>query len=130
MQSKRSLQSPDFLLMKVHKVSFSPIKFKVEKSDGYWHLIDLWKSQVILFPLFPCCLGFLLRFCWKKFCAFILKWTFHFSVSTDQVMRYLMWTPWRLRRETLTSPQKIVNCSFLLASNTFDSICMKTQFTY
>lgn len=106
--------------------SFSPQRFKVGKSVRYQYLIDSWKSQVIvLFPLFPSCLGFLLSFYWRKFCAFILKWTFHFSVSTDQVMRCHVWTPWRLRRETLTPPQKIVNCSFLLASNTFDQFVWK-----
>lgn len=125
------LHSPDCPLLQVHDFSFSLQRFKVGKSNNYQYWIDLWKSQVIVFfPLFPSCLGFLLRFCWRNICAFILKKTFHFSVSTDQVTRCHVWTPWRLRRETLTSLQKIVNCGFLLASNTFDSICMKTQFTY
>lgn len=119
------LHSPDCPLLQEH-YSFNLWWFKVGKHYRCWYLVDLSKSQVIVpLALFPRCLGFFLRFCWKKFYAFLLKPTFHFSVSTDQVMRCHVWTPWRLRRQTLTSPQKIVNCGFLLADNTFDSICMK-----
>lgn len=122
----RLLHSPDCPLLQKLYSSFNLQWFKVRKHYTHWYLVDLWKSEVIvLLALFPSCHGFFLRFFWKKFYAFILKATFHLSVSTDQVMRCHVWTPWRLRREPLTSPQKIVNCSFLLADNTFDSICMK-----